>query len=134
NVDSDRLGAARAGRPQQPAVAAPDLEKARAALTMDLVEQPLDLLLLGLLVRRARVAMVEAVGEIPDAAFREEAGEKVVALDHRASRRRGRPGEACRHWARPLRRRERGARIRSVGRELIVIVHLINLRVGRTGR
>src|SRR5262247_959817 len=69
------------GRPQQPTVAAPDLQEARAALTMDLVEQPLDLLLLGLLVRRARVAMVEAVGEIPDAAFREEAVEKVVALD-----------------------------------------------------
>src|SRR5262249_51020240 len=101
---------------------------------MDLVEQPLDLLLLGLLVRRARVAVVEAVGEIPDAAFREAAGEKVVALDRRASRWRGWPGEACRHRARCTWRRESGARIRSVGRELIVIVHLINLRFDRTGR
>jgi hypothetical protein len=95
---------------------------------MDLVEQPLDLLLLGLLVRRARVAMVEAVGEIPDPAFRQETVEKVVALDHRASRRRGWPGEACCHRAHRAWLRESGARIRSLGRELvIVVVHRISL-------
>src|SRR6188472_1269317 len=100
---------------------------------MDLVEQPLDLLLLRLLVRRAGVAMVEAVGEIPDSAFRQETVEKVVALDHRASCRRDWPGKACRqHRAWP---RERRARIRSVGRELVIVVmHRIGLRNRRTGR
>src|SRR3954451_20652534 len=101
---------------------------------MDLVEQPLNLLLLRLLVRRARVAMVEAVGEIPDSAFRQETVEKVVALDNRPRCRRGRPGEACRHPAHRAWPRESGARIRSVGRELVtVVMHRISLRNGRTG-
>src|SRR4029078_5940541 len=121
--------------PRLPACAAPDLQKPRPALTMDLVEQPLDLLLLRLLVRRARVAMVEAVGEIPDSALRQETGEKVVALDHRASCRRGWPGEPCRHRAPLAWPRESGARIRSVGLELmIVVMHRVSLRNGRTVR